>query len=34
MMFPLGVFIFPAIFVVLLGPAMVKISAMFKTIAH
>jgi tight adherence protein C len=34
MMFPLGVFIFPAIFVVLLGPAMIKISAMFKGIAH
>lgn len=34
MMFPLAVFIFPAIFVVLLGPAMIKIFAMFKGIAH
>lgn len=34
MMFPLGVFIFPAIFVVLLGPAMIKISAMFTDMAH
>jgi tight adherence protein C len=34
MMFPLAVFIFPAIFIVLLGPAIVKIGAMFKTIAH
>lgn len=34
MTFPLAVFIFPAIFVVLLGPAMLKISAMFKGIAH
>jgi len=34
MLFPLAVFIFPAMFVVLLGPAMVKISAMFKAIGH
>lgn len=34
MTFPLAVFIFPAIFVVLLGPAMMKIGAMFKGIAH
>ena len=34
MTFPLALFIFPAIFVVLLGPAMMKISAMFKGIAH
>lgn len=34
MTFPLAVFIFPAIFVVLLGPAIMKIGAMFKSIAH
>ena len=34
MTIPLAAFIFPAIFVVLLGPAMIKIAAMFKTIAH
>jgi tight adherence protein C len=34
MMIPLALFIFPAIFVVLLGPAMMSIVAMFKTIAH
>ena len=34
MMIPLALFIFPAIFVVLLGPAMMSISAMFKTLAH
>ena len=34
MTFPLAVFIFPAIFVVLLGPAMMSISAMFKGIAQ
>ncbi|HSU94665.1 MAG TPA: type II secretion system F family protein, partial [Gemmatimonadaceae bacterium] len=34
MTLPLAIFIFPAIFVVLLGPAMMKISAMFKGIAH
>ena len=34
MTFPLAVFIFPAIFVVLLGPAIIKIAAMFKVIAH
>ena len=34
MTFPLAVFIFPAIFIVLLGPAIIKISAMFKSIAH
>lgn len=34
MMVPLAVFIFPAIFVVLLGPAMIKIAAMFHSIAH
>ncbi len=31
MMLPLGVFIFPTIFVVLLGPAIINISAMFRT---
>jgi hypothetical protein len=30
----LALFIFPAIFVVLLGPAVMSIVAMFKTIAH
>jgi tight adherence protein C len=34
MMIPLTIFIFPAIFVVLLGPAMLSISAMFKGLAH
>jgi len=34
MTLPLAVFIFPAIFVVLLGPAMIKISAMFRAIVH
>jgi len=34
MTIPLAAFIFPAIFVVLLGPAMIKIVGMFKTIAH
>ena len=34
MTIPLATFIFPAIFVVLLGPAMIKIVGMFKTIAH
>lgn len=34
MMIPLAVFIFPAIFVVLLGPAMMSIVTMFKSIAH
>lgn len=34
MTFPLAAFIFPAIFVVLLGPAIMKIGAMFKGIAH
>ena len=34
MTFPLAVFIFPAIFVVLLGPAMMKIAAMFRGIAQ
>jgi tight adherence protein C len=34
MTFPLAIFIFPAIFIVLLGPAIMKISAMFKSIAH
>ncbi len=31
MMLPLGVFIFPTIFVVLLGPAIINITAMFAT---
>lgn len=34
MMVPLALFIFPAIFVVLLGPAMIKIGAMFHGMAH
>ncbi|HKT08525.1 MAG TPA: type II secretion system F family protein [Gemmatimonadaceae bacterium] len=34
MTIPLAAFIFPAIFVVLLGPAMIKIVGMFKNIAH
>jgi tight adherence protein C len=34
MMIPLALFIFPAIFVVLLGPAMMGISTMFKNLAH
>jgi tight adherence protein C len=34
MTFPLAVFIFPAIFVVLLGPAMMSIAAMFRGIAQ
>jgi len=34
MTIPLAAFIFPAIFVVLLGPAMIKIAAMFANIAH
>jgi len=34
MTMPLAAFIFPAIFVVLLGPAMIKIAGMFKSIAH
>lgn len=34
MMIPLAAFIFPAIFVVLLGPAMIKIVGMFKNISH
>lgn len=34
MTIPLAAFIFPAIFVVLLGPAMIKIAGMFKNIAH
>jgi hypothetical protein len=34
MMIPLALFIFPAIFVVLLGPAVMSIVAMFKNIAH
>jgi len=29
MMIPMAIFIFPTIFVVLLGPAMIKITAMF-----
>jgi tight adherence protein C len=32
MMLPLAVFIFPTLFVVLLGPAMINITAMFRTI--
>lgn len=34
MTFPLALFIFPAIFIVLLGPAMLKIGAMFKVVVH
>lgn len=34
MMVPLAVFIFPAIFIVLLGPAMIRISAMFGNLAR
>ena len=34
MTIPLAAFIFPAIFVVLLGPAMIKIIGMFRNIAH
>lgn len=34
MTFPLAAFIFPAIFVVLLGPAMMSIAAMFRGIAQ
>lgn len=34
MTFPLALFIFPAIFIVLLGPAMMKIGAMFKVVLH
>jgi tight adherence protein C len=34
MTIPLAAFIFPAIFVVLLGPAMIKIVGMFKNLAH
>ena len=34
MTFPLALFIFPAIFIVLLGPAMLKVGAMFKTVLH
>ena len=34
MMIPLAIFICPAIFVVLLGPAAMSIVAMFKSIAH
>jgi tight adherence protein C len=30
MLFPLGVFIFPSIFVVIIGPALIKIYGMFK----
>ena len=30
MMIPLALFIFPTMFIVLLGPAIIKISAMFK----
>jgi tight adherence protein C len=32
MMLPLALFIFPTLFVVLLGPAMINITAMFRTI--
>ena len=34
MTFPLALFIFPAVFIVLLGPAMLKIGAMFNTVLH
>jgi tight adherence protein C len=34
MMIPLAVFIFPTIFVVLMGPAIIKISAMFRDIMN
>ena len=30
MMIPLALFIFPTMFIVLLGPAVIKINAMFK----
>lgn len=33
MMVPLALFIFPTIFIVLLGPAIIKISAMFKSLS-
>ncbi|HET7456663.1 MAG TPA: type II secretion system F family protein [Gemmatimonadaceae bacterium] len=34
MMIPLAVFIFPTIFVVLMGPAIIKITAMFREISN
>jgi hypothetical protein len=34
MTFPLALFIFPAIFIVLLGPAMMKVGVMFKAVLH
>ena len=34
MLFPLTVFIFPALFVVLLGPAAIKIFDMFRSMKH
>ena len=34
MTFPLALFIFPAIFIVLLGPAMLRVGAMFKMVIH
>jgi tight adherence protein C len=34
MTFPLALFIFPAIFIVLLGPAMLKVGAMLKMVVH
>ncbi len=34
MTFPLALFIFPAFFIVLLGPAMLKVGAMYNTVLH